>query len=485
MRPTRLLAALLAPAAFGAQAATFEVTTTADTGQGSLRAAITAANSTAGAPHTIVFTSAFPLSGTVTLQSALPALGNGRLTIDGNGRGPTLSGNAQHRIFLVSAGATTLELRRLILINGRQDAGGCVAQDSFSTTQNLLVTNTSFGDCVAAGGFNFPRGGAINWESGSGLVDIADSVFTANSAGLPANATAPAGGAIYASGNLRVVNSRFSLNAVRRLPTQGGGFGGAIYSNPGADISIVEGNRFQGNTAIEFSSSGAVGGTAGAVAVDCSGNCTAAITGNYFRDNGAGSGGALFIRSGVSGARATGQVDNNTFVGNQALQSGGAMRLLDTDAGIEHNTFFNNTGATGAHLSLGGGMVIERLVHNAFAATASGTACALQSNTPATVNVINLYGDTSCAGLGAAGAVAVSDFGVLGVDDLQRIGVVRFVPNSPVIDAVTNANECTAFDARGTARPLDGNDDGIARCDIGAFEHASEVLFRNGFEPAN
>ena len=42
--------------------------------------------------------------------------------------------------------------------------------------------------------------------------------------------------------------------------------------------------------------------------------------------------------------------------------------------------------------------------------------------------------------------------------------------------------DCPDADARGVARPADGNDDGTARCDIGAYELQHELLFGSGFE---
>jgi len=82
--PLALLTALIALLAYApaAGAATFTVTTTADSGAGSLRQAITDAN-TAGAGNTVAF--AIPGSGphTIAPSSALPLVGADNTTIDG------------------------------------------------------------------------------------------------------------------------------------------------------------------------------------------------------------------------------------------------------------------------------------------------------------------------------------------------------------------------------------------------------------------
>jgi CSLREA domain-containing protein len=59
-------------------------------------------------------------------------------------------------------------------------------------------------------------------------------------------------------------------------------------------------------------------------------------------------------------------------------------------------------------------------------------------------------------------------------------------PGSPVIDAVTDCSSATGgllpIDQRGKARPQDGNNDGLVRCDAGAVEVESITLFADGFE---
>ncbi len=53
--------------------------------------------------------------------------------------------------------------------------------------------------------------------------------------------------------------------------------------------------------------------------------------------------------------------------------------------------------------------------------------------------------------------------------------------DSPLIDAFDDEASCLATDARGLTRPRDGNDDGIAWCDIGAVERRSDQVFRDRF----
>ncbi len=104
-------------------AASFTVTTTVDSGPGSLRQALTDANLAPG-PDTITFA----VSGTIVLDSPLPAVADD-LTVQGPGAGQlTVSGAYLYRIFDIS-GSAAGTITDLALSEGRAphgEAGGAI-----------------------------------------------------------------------------------------------------------------------------------------------------------------------------------------------------------------------------------------------------------------------------------------------------------------------------------------------------------------------
>ena len=81
---------------------TYTVTNTSDSGTGSLRQAITDAN-TAGGTNTVDLTG---VSGTIALASVLPALAS-NITIDGPGASTlTVNGESHGTVFTVDSGVT-------------------------------------------------------------------------------------------------------------------------------------------------------------------------------------------------------------------------------------------------------------------------------------------------------------------------------------------------------------------------------------------
>lgn len=184
------LATMVVP--YVAQAATYTVTNLADSGAGSLRQAITDANSNPGA-DTIVFAA----TGVITLTSGELAIADS-LTIQGPGAGRlAVDGNASSRVFLISGTGTGVTIRGLTIRNG------------------------------AVVGAN---GGGINVSAGSTLA-LADSMVSGNRA-------SGNGAGIAAAGALTVSGTTVSGNVA-------GPFGGGIAGN----VVVITNSTISGNTA--------------------------------------------------------------------------------------------------------------------------------------------------------------------------------------------------------------------------------------------
>ena len=191
------------------------VANTNDSGPGSLRDAIDAANS-GNFVDEIFFNTG--VIGTITLNSQLPTVTRDCKIIGPNADRLTISGDNRFRIFNVASGGNLL-LSRVALRAGN-------------------ASN------VAAPGLL--TGGAINIESG-GLATIGRVYFADN--------TALGGGAIENFGTLRISQSSF----VNNIATQGSG--GAIHSVPGSTLS-VDNSTFVRNVA---------SGSGGALRIDSGG----------------------------------------------------------------------------------------------------------------------------------------------------------------------------------------------------------------------
>ena len=182
---------------------TIAVSSTGDTGPGTLRAAIEQANLDA-AQDTIMF--APSVTGTITLSTALPDLSAGMNIV---GPGPSAltvarsstPGTPLFSIFTVSAGAQ-VTISGLTITGGR---GGTFVFGTFTATLGggianagtLTVTNSTIsGNSVS------DYGGGIN---NLGTLTVTNSTISGNSAG--------AGGGIENGGTLTVTNSTFSGNS--------------------------------------------------------------------------------------------------------------------------------------------------------------------------------------------------------------------------------------------------------------------------------
>ncbi|MCD4749828.1 MAG: right-handed parallel beta-helix repeat-containing protein [Thermoanaerobaculales bacterium] len=435
-------------------AADYVVTNVNDSGAGSLRQAIIEAN---GSGENDVIT--FGVSGTIILSSQLPNIvtvgAAGTLTIQGGGS-ITISGNNAVRAFYVNAGGD-LTVKGLTVTNGRvfsdDDGGGIYNSGSLTIT-----------DCTVSGNSAADDGGGVYNDTGA-WASITSSTFSGNDAGW--------GGAIDSDGALGIVGSTFFANSAQ--------WGGAIDNWATLDIT---GTTFSGNTASD--DGGAVSNYGGGAltvtdsifldntAIDDGGGiyndsgCTADIIGSTFWGNDAGWGGGIDNDGTVT-------IFNCTFSVNSA-QWGGAIDNWHTVTVI-NSTLYENSAT-----SAGGGIYNEP----GDTATLSNT---IVANSPLGGNCSGLITDGG-NNLDSAASCGFSTNALNNTDPElgAPTGSPEFLPlesGSPAIDAADNA-VCAAppvnnTSQNGVVRPLDGDGDGSAICDIGSYE-ADDLIFVDGFE---
>ena len=270
------------------------------------------------------------------------------------------------------------------------------------------------------------------------------------------------GGAIASDGVLVISNSSFENNHIATT-----GNGGALCVL-GGSLSIAS-SRFIGNGVTTFS------GPARGGALAIFNTTTVTIDRSFFSGNAADNGGAIYYVGAASLA-----VSNSTFDGNVAgLRGGGIyaaapMTLLNST--VSHNqTIDPLTTTAGGGLS-GAPTGVITAKNTLVAANTNWlnviTDCdaAAINSTPAN----NIATSTSCG----AGFASVAG-AMIGVPALNGgpTETVPLLPGSPAIDGGSNTICTTApvsgRDQRGATRPFDGDGNGSAICDVGAYEYVA------------
>jgi hypothetical protein len=310
----------LATASATVCAATLTVTNIADSGVGTLRAALASANN----GDTINF--ALPTPAKITLAGlqlsvgkSISVIGPGpsNLAVDGNGR----------RVFEVDAPNTVL-ISGLTITNGiaSVDSGGGILNSATLTVSNCFITGNSAADgggifnggnltvvgCTISGN-SAPGdgGGGIEQQAGNGnaALTILNSTITSNSA--------PFGGGIYnwpagSTNTVTIVNSSISANMAN---FGGGGIYNYCSGGDSANLQIIN-SRISGNSV----SNGGYGGGI-AFTAEFSGIATLTLVDSTISSNSASDGGGIWNTG--QGFRIV-SITNSTLNGNSAV-TGGAI----------------------------------------------------------------------------------------------------------------------------------------------------------------
>lgn len=337
-----LLGSLALPMA--ASAAAYSVTSTADSGPGSLRDAIDNANTNLGA-DTITF--ALPPNSVIELLSSV-AVTDG-LTVDGSGtQGLVITGRGGLGTYILLSIAPAIADQDFSFSDLTFDgtagsvAGwhGVAIGTSFGVVNDRarsLALTRIIGKNIDSAGLQGSVLRDFVMQSG-GPVTISDSTFTNNTS---AAGTLMGGGALFIRGTdglVAVTGSTFTGNSARS--------GGAIFldgNGGGVPTFSVVSSTFTGNAANGAASVPASDGEGGAIAANVIGDVT--ITGSTFSGNTASlDGGGVAIGS-LQSASARTTISTSSFLGNSARFSGGGFWSSTTqgDVSVSNSTFARNT----------------------------------------------------------------------------------------------------------------------------------------------
>jgi hypothetical protein len=493
-----LLSLVLAGSAPAANPVVLWVTNSSNFGPGSFAAALAQLQPIA-TPQEIRF--AYPAGQTIWLNGPVAPIVGADVRIDGaDMAGNVVIDGAGWTPATVAAGAgvARLTIANLTLRHGQQiGKGGCVGVADPATLTVLdhvkLIECKAFVDASHAA-----RGGAVY---AAGPLTVSDSVFERNeinTLGASAETSDAAGGALASDGahDVTIERSTFRdnrIHLVNSLPSFcASGAGGAVYlglAGTAAVGSIVD-STFTGNQtacrnpSVTYDSVGT--GDAGAASLNSDAG-TFNVERSYFEANIGLRGGALaFINAGQTRVN----LYNNTFRANRGLASGGGVGFVSCCyVRMVNNTFSENrSGIDGYPNQYGGAFTINvgtLVLANNIVNHTSPDSPGCSYTFGQVTSSHNLYSDAPCplptpdptslvtgpmswlgapANLGGYGPVLPPAFG------------------SPPIDRGDDSL-CAERDARGIVRPLDGDGDGIAHCDIGALESSLvDRIFRNGFD---
>ena len=428
------------------------VSSTADGGAGSLRAALDAANAS-GDADVIVLGAGVEY----VLSSCAPGeltSSNGQLTIVGNGATIRQTCAGQRVLRNTSSDLLTVDNTTLTGGDGSTDGGAIL-----STAGPVAIVGSTIAGNQAQG-----NGGGV-------FVDGA--ALTIDRSSIRDNRSFDYGGGVGVDGTLAMTQSVVEGNSV----TGAGAYGGGVYVLSGAAGGRISGSVVRNNHA---DGAGSLGGgvyvDTGSLSID-----TSTVADNTAA---AGDGGGVYAYYDTT-------ITHSTVSGNTAGGRGGGVFSFDPELVVRDSTIVANNAAAGSGVFAEGfGLSMSFVTVNANSSSGGGAQIDLGGGTlssfasvlagavggPNCVAVVprsnghNYEQATESCGLRGAGDVvagAAAELGALadngGPTQTEAPGAT-----SPLIDAISaEVAGCSGADQRGVTRPQGG------ACDIGAVEQAA------------
>jgi len=367
-------------------------------------------------------------------------------------------------------------------------------QTTFNSTLDLVLTTPvsrpadfqvgAVGDALKDSGDASPGDGTC--ASADGVCTLRAALQEAAAAGAPR---------VIAVGNGRYV-----------LDEPLGVEGDVILIGNGPDKTFIHGQRLftESGTTLRMEGITVSGGGLRAAPVDSLTLRRMRFTGNRIESS---FGGAILTRTGSLDIRDT------TFDNNSSTVDGGTLMCLDCSGVMEnvtvtggsgggltftgsgsmtlnHVTIVGTGGGSGWEIPFGAALHVYDDMQVAIAnsvvadnySTGNASDCAISANAVLTSLGGNAFGQGNTCGSGRGTADLQIDSAGLAPLSAGPDGLpIRLpLPGSPLIDALP-AVGCLPTDARGFPRPQDGDNNGVAACDIGAVERRRDWIFRDRF----
>ena len=444
-----------------------------------LRAAIQEANALPGADEIILSPNPNPYLLTILTELQITS----SLTITGAGASTTIidgnkSARPNGRVLVIGSGIT-VNISGVTIRNGGTGGGG----GGIFNVGTLTLTNSTVSDNSADGTGGVGGGGISN----AGRLTLINTTLTRNLAtniggGIYNNGTltltnstvfnngtlgngAAVGGGIFNAGTLTLINSSVTMNSAVLAS------GGGVYNASSGVLTVL-------NSTVRENGSSGFGG--GAFYNDSGGSLT--IANSTVSDNF-----TTFIGGGIHNV-GTLTLSNSTISGNSAFNEGGGI-LNNGTARLFNSTIANNrsddkfkpTGSPGAGVFNQTGATFNFqntiLANNQVGSNPNNIRDCAGTLTSQGYNLIRIPPPGECNVAPMTGDLFFSDpqLGPL-QDNGGPTQTHALLAGSLAIDAGIPGGCRDQFsallttDQRGFPRPSDGNNDGLTRCDIGAFE---------------